>query len=539
MKTYYILVDGKRSGPFNTFELKEKKIQRDTKVWDSDEQYWFNAEEFPELRHIIIVKGHGDEYISDPYQAEGESSDSGGVNFPAPVMAGEGYYILINQKSVGPFSIYELKERKIYTDTKVWDEDSKSWINAEDFPALRRILLKKDERDKNESKINNSEHEDLPKSEANTDEKQKEYYVLIDGQKSGPYKFDDLKEKNIFTYDEIWSDRFNGWIRAEKIPELRPILIQGRDTGEEENSEQENIESPTTVSQDENQKGYYVLIDGKKTGPFTIYQLKEKNIFTHDEVWSDEHTDWIRADEFPELRPILIQGRDTGEEENSEQENTENPTTVSPDENPKGYYVLIDGKKTGPFTIYQLKEKNIFIHDEVWSDEHTDWIRADEFPELRHILIEGEDTGEGPYFGYHIASVGARLIGYLASIVCQLFVYGVFMLIGYLFAKSTLSTAGIIFYLICIYGGLITSYIIVYLRYPKYCGNYGHKLMGLKVISSETGEDYNKLGQGILREVLKLIFGYLFIPVIWLLWDDNNQNLYDKITNTYVVKKRD
>ncbi|MBX7044692.1 MAG: RDD family protein [Ignavibacteria bacterium] len=458
MKTYYILVDGKRSGPFNTFELKEKKIQRDTKVWDSDEQYWFNAEEFPELRHIIIVKGHGDEYISDPYQAEGESSDSGGVNFPAPVMAGEGYYILINQKSVGPFSIYELKERKIYTDTKVWDEDSKSWINAEDFPALKHILLKKDESDKTESKINNSEHENLPKSEANTDEKQKEYYVLIDGQKSGPYKFDDLKEKNIFTYDEIWSDRFNGWIRAEKIPELRPILIQGRDTGEEENSEQENIESPTTVS---------------------------------------------------------------------------------PDENQKGYYVLIDGKKTGPFTIYQLKEKNIFAHDEVWSDEHTDWIRADEFPELRHILIEGEDTGEGPYFGYHIASVGARLIGYLASIVCQLFVYGVFMLIGYLFAKSTLSTAGIIFYLICIYGGLITSYIIVYLRYPKYCGNYGHKLMGLKVISSETGEDYNKLGQGILREVLKLIFGYLFIPVIWLLWDDNNQNLYDKITNTYVVKKRD
>lgn len=456
MKSYYILADEKRSGPFSVFELKEKGIYKDTQVWDSEAQYWFNAEEFPELRHIIIAKEYGDEYVSDFSQDE-NIKNSGDAKFPPPVNAGEGYYIMINQKSIGPFSIYELKERKTYNDTRVWNTELNVWMNAEEFPALRHILIKRTSGEKIETKI-----------------------------------IDDAKEDII---------------------------------------EQEN-------KTDENEKEYYVLVEGKKAGPFTLDDLKEKSIFTYNEIWSDEHDEWIRADEFPELRHLLIRGEDTDEDEVSDFKKRERSLTVSGDENQKGYYILIEGKKRGPYTIYDLKEKNIFTYNEIWSDEHDDWIRAEEFPELRHILIEGEDMGDGPYFGYHIASRGARLIGYIASIVCQAFVYGAFFLVGYLVAISSLSTAGIIFFLICIYGGMIVSYIVIYPRYPKYCGNLGHKLMGLKVISSETGEDYNKLSQGIFREVLKLMFGYVLIPCIWLLWDKDNQNLYDKITNTYVVKKK-
>ena len=62
--------------------------------------------------------------------------------------------------------------------------------------------------------------------------------------------------------------------------------------------------------------------------------------------------------------------------------------------------------------------------------------------------------------------------------------------------------------------------------------------MGLKVISSVDGSDQKKALTGALREGLKNLFGFVLIPVIWLLWDENKQNVYDKIVNTYVVKKK-
>ena len=62
--------------------------------------------------------------------------------------------------------------------------------------------------------------------------------------------------------------------------------------------------------------------------------------------------------------------------------------------------------------------------------------------------------------------------------------------------------------------------------------------MGLKVISSIDGSDQNKALIGALREGLKNIFSLILIPVIWLLWDKDKQNLYDKVVKTYVVKKK-
>jgi uncharacterized RDD family membrane protein YckC len=59
----------------------------------------------------------------------------------------------------------------------------------------------------------------------------------------------------------------------------------------------------------------------------------------------------------------------------------------------------------------------------------------------------------------------------------------------------------------------------------------------LKVISSETGDDYKKASDGAIRELLKGVLSFFLIPIIWILWDDKNQNLYDKLTKTYVVEK--
>ena len=84
----------------------------------------------------------------------------------------------------------------------------------------------------------------------------------------------------------------------------------------------------------------------------------------------------------------------------------------------------------------------------------------------------------------------------------------------------------------------IAGLIVGAIFYPIFTGNLGHKIFGLKVISSETGEDYKKSTEGAIRELLKQVLGYLIIPVIWILWDEKNQNLYDKLTKTYVVKNK-
>ncbi len=80
---------------------------------------------------------------------------------------------------------------------------------------------------------------------------------------------------------------------------------------------------------------------------------------------------------------------------------------------------------------------------------------------------------------------------------------------------------------------IVTGFIF----YPLFSGNLGHKLMGLKVISAKTGEEYNYASDGAIRELLKYLGGFLIIPVVWILWDNENQNLYDKVTETFVVEK--
>ena len=58
------------------------------------------------------------------------------------------------------------------------------------------------------------------------------------------------------------------------------------------------------------------------------------------------------------------------------------------------------------------------------------------------------------------------------------------------------------------------------------------------VISSEDGSDQNKAGAGAIREALKSVFGLFIVPVIWLICDNDKQNLYDKVVKTIVVKKK-
>jgi len=140
------------------------------------------------------------------------------------------------------------------------------------------------------------------------------------------------------------------------------------------------------------------------------------------------------------------------------------------------------------------------------------------------------------YFGYVLGSQAERLGAYLAEkIVIFILLQVIF---GIAFYEVDITSVGDKYYIIPMLL-LIGLTLLGAIFYPIWSGNLGHKLFGLKVISSVDGSDYNRALSGAGREFLKVVMSLIVIPVIWLMSDSNRQNLYDKLANTYVVKRHE
>jgi uncharacterized RDD family membrane protein YckC len=85
--------------------------------------------------------------------------------------------------------------------------------------------------------------------------------------------------------------------------------------------------------------------------------------------------------------------------------------------------------------------------------------------------------------------------------------------------------------------GTIIALVYGCIIYPIFSGNLGHRIMGLKVVNIENNSSFNKFYEGGFREFFKDFCIILIIPNIWLLFDKKNQNVYDKIFKTIVVKR--
>jgi uncharacterized RDD family membrane protein YckC len=218
------------------------------------------------------------------------------------------------------------------------------------------------------------------------------------------------------------------------------------------------------------------------------------------------------------------------------------------------FYIAENGQQTGPFTIDDIKSKNIQQDTLVWTEGLDNWTKAEHIPLLKEVLraippplpnTEAKTTNQqvppppaptpppisnDKYFGYDLARRRERLFATIIEAI--IIAVPILFLLGDSVSDSEQYSFG------SILGGAILSAILGAIFYPMWGGNLGHKIMGLNVISAENGEIQSNAKTGAIREALKSVFSLVFIPVVWLLWDDNRQNLYDKVVKTYVVKKK-
>lgn len=218
------------------------------------------------------------------------------------------------------------------------------------------------------------------------------------------------------------------------------------------------------------------------------------------------------------------------------------------------FYIAVNGQQTGPFSYDDLKTKGVQKDTLIWTEGLGAWTKAEHVALLKNILlttpppipnfeakiqsqqvtpppvVTAQPTGK--YFGYELAKRRERLFADLAQVII------ISIPILMIFGPDDLKTQELgdrfnLAILLGVFGGLVNL-----IFYPLWSGNIGHKIMGIKVISAKDGSNYNNSIKGAIREFLKHLFGVFIIPSIWLLWDKNKQNLYDKVVNTYVVKKK-
>jgi len=139
------------------------------------------------------------------------------------------------------------------------------------------------------------------------------------------------------------------------------------------------------------------------------------------------------------------------------------------------------------------------------------------------------------YFDYKLASFGQRLIAFILEkiiiIVPILIIFGNDVMdMFYGFVSP--------YYISFVATGFL-SVILSAMVYPYWGGNIGHKIMGLKVISSIDGSDFKTTDGGLKREFIKAILSLIILPLFWLVGQKNKQNLYDKGSKTLVVKRQE
>ncbi len=204
----------------------------------------------------------------------------------------------------------------------------------------------------------------------------------------------------------------------------------------------------------------------------------------------------------------------------------------------KRYYIVQNGIQQGPMGVQVLLSYSFNApYIDVWTAGLSDWQRVRSKSELQQVIGYQEPvlTTSSPYSpvsplysqgdpvlaaGYRYGNIGKRFLVEFIDSILFMFLLAALQQIGHPFLT----------YLVCvaIYGAVCYHYL---------GGTLGHYMLGLKVVSSTTAEDYKTPLKAAGRELAKSFCIWTILPALWVIFDQRGQNTYDKICDTAVVDK--
>lgn len=196
------------------------------------------------------------------------------------------------------------------------------------------------------------------------------------------------------------------------------------------------------------------------------------------------------------------------------------------------YFVVIDGKPSGPYSPEQMKELRIKSGTFVKTEGMDDYKEAHEIAELRELLNIKANVVQPQYF----ASLDLRLLAIIIDYFIFFIIYCILATLVVVFIDEkqmrivvSLSGLAIIPIAKLIYSMIMESS-------PRQ-GTYGKVLMSLKV-SDEKGSPIT-FSRSLVRNLSKLIcVATLGLGYMMGFFDKRQQCLHDRIAGTLVIKDR-
>lgn len=195
------------------------------------------------------------------------------------------------------------------------------------------------------------------------------------------------------------------------------------------------------------------------------------------------------------------------------------------------YFLVIDGKPQGPFTLEELKNKSVKPDSFLKTPSMDDYKEAQEFPELCTFLGFSKQYTQPQYF----AGFDLRL---LAAAIDWFIIFGIVSFLA-LILILILNQANSNLYIIGFGFALLPILKFIYQIFLEYHqqATWGKKMLNIKVTNLQGLAP--SFTQVFIRNVAKIIstatffFGYLYSFL-----NKKQQTLHDLIANTLVIKDR-
>jgi uncharacterized protein DUF4339 len=324
MKKYFLHDGTAQHGPFDLAELATKIITAQTMVWYEPLPEWKPAGEIEELRNLLNNKVPASQILTPPLVTPRQEDWNKKL-----------FYYTDNHGQQGPFTLEQLKNRPIETNTPIWYDPLPEWTSAGKVEALKDIIYSPQKTDA-----------------AVAPQKKLYYYLDSAGQKQGPFDLEQLKGKSIHDATLVWYEPLPEWTAAGKVTELKEIISQ----------------SPGISAAPQKKLYYYIDNAGQQQGPFDLEQMKGKPVTAATLIWYDTLREWKKAGSEESLKDILANG----------QTNTE--------WNKKLFYYADNHGQQGPFTLEQLRGHRITAATPVWYDPLPKWTTAGQVDVLKSII---------------------------------------------------------------------------------------------------------------------------------------------------------